>query len=338
MNSKISIIVPAYNVEKELERTVESILQQTYKNIEIIIVNDGSIDRTEDVIKKLMNTDSRIVSYQQLNSGVTAARLSGVRISTGDLIGFVDADDVIEPNMYEHLISNMQQFNADISHCGYKMIFPDGRCDEYYNTGKLKVQNNVEGIIDLLEGKFVEPGLCNKLFQKTLLLRLLDDEIMNLDIKINEDLLMNYYLFKNANQSVYEDFCPYCYMVRVNSAATSKSNINKLMDPIKVTQIIMDDVERNTKLYNIVYIKYIRQLIGKATMSVNDNINLKQPIRDYARKELRKKIRKFDCSKNNVIKIKIMVLWVIVFPSSYRWIHDIYSRITGNDKKYDIKV
>ena len=88
-------------------------------------------------------------------------------------------------------------YNADISHCGYQMVFPNGRIDYYYNTGSIKVQDNEAGVRDLLTGNFVEPGLWNKLYRKTLFLSFFNKVKMDYSIKINEDLLMNYYLLEN---------------------------------------------------------------------------------------------------------------------------------------------
>ncbi|MBR6917899.1 MAG: glycosyltransferase, partial [Clostridia bacterium] len=213
---KISVIVPAYNLEKCLQATVESILSQTHKNLEIIIVNDGSADGTRDVIEKLAAADERIVPVNKENGGVTSARLEGIRIAKGDFIGFVDGDDLIDSDMYERLLDNAIKYNADISHCGYKKVFAD-KVDYYYNSGNSVVQDNESGLKDLLSGSFIEPGLWNKLFRKTLFKIFLEKDLIDKKIKNYEDLLMNYYLFKQAKVSVYEDFCPYHYIVREGS-------------------------------------------------------------------------------------------------------------------------
>lgn len=133
----------------------------------------------------------------------------------------MDGDDLIAPEMYQRLIKNALEYDADISHCGYQMVFPNGRVDYYYNTGRLVEQTHAESLRDLLEGAFVEPSLWNKLFRKTLFVEL--QAKMDLSIKINEDVLMNYYLFKAAQRAVYEDFCPYHYVLRKGSAATSRA-------------------------------------------------------------------------------------------------------------------
>lgn len=165
----ISIIVPVYNLQNDLERCVFSILSQSYKNLEIILINDGSTDKSWDVIQKLAMSDKRIVPISKSNGGVTSARFVGLRIAKGEYIGFVDGDDEIEPDMYEFLLRNILRYNADISHCGYQMIFDDGKVNDFYNTGKIVIQDRLKGLKDLLEGNYVEPGLWNKLFSQSII-------------------------------------------------------------------------------------------------------------------------------------------------------------------------
>ena len=168
MDNKISIVIPAYNIENYLGTTLDSVLAQTYSNIEIIVVNDGSKDGTGAVIDSYAAREKRIKAIHKENGGVTSARLRGVQEASGEWIGFVDGDDGIEPDMYERLLENALKYGADISHCGYQMVFPNGRVDYYYNTGRLVQQDKITGLSELLSGAMIEPGLCNKLFHKHL--------------------------------------------------------------------------------------------------------------------------------------------------------------------------
>ena len=244
----ISVIVPAYNLENYISRTLDSILAQTYNDIEIIVVNDGSNDNTGNIIDKYAKENPGKVNAIHIeNSGVTKARSAGIREAQGDWIGFVDGDDIIEPDMYEHLINNAIKYNADISHCGYRMVFDYFRVNYFHNTGKIIEQNRIKGLTDLLNGSMVEPGLCNKLFRKTLFDNIINGNLMDKNIKINEDLLMNYILFSNAQKSVFEDFCPYHYIVRRTSASRQKLNKYKIYDPIKVKRKIIELSDENMK-------------------------------------------------------------------------------------------
>lgn len=331
---KISIIVPVYNIEQYVVNTVHSICNQTYRNLEIILVNDGSKDTTPILLEQLAKEDSRIKVIHKENGGVTEARLTGVEMATGEWIGFVDGDDYIETHMYEMLLNNAVQYRADISHCGYQMVFPS-RTDFYYGTGRLAEQDKKTGLKDLLEGSFVEPGLWNKLFHKTLFQSLLHNRQMDLSIKNNEDLLMNYYLFSKAKKSVFVDKCPYHYLVRNGSAATSKINENKLRDPLKVLKILEKETKLEKELQFIVKEKMVAQLIALSTLQFNGQAQLIGPYRKNARKELRKMLPEILKSKY-AGKQKIMALWVAVWPDSYSIIHRIYLKITGLDRKYEV--
>lgn len=236
---KISVIVPTYNNAAYLPRCLESLMNQTYTDLEIIVVDDGSADNTPEVLRQFVREDRRIRAIRKENGGVTSARLRGVAESTGAWITFVDGDDWIDPDMYMRLMNNALHYGADISHCGQRMEYPDGRVVFYYNSGVCRQQDTLMGLRDLLEEKLVEPGLCNKLYRRTLFEGL--EDWMAPDIRNNEDLLMNYYLFRKSNQSVFEDFCPYHYMIREGSASRRKMNEHTIYDPIRVKEIILKE-------------------------------------------------------------------------------------------------
>lgn len=332
---KISIVVPAYNIAGYLPRCLDSILDQTYKNIEVIVVNDGSKDNTEEVIKEYCQKDSRIKLVSKINEGVTKARLTGMKAATGQWIGFVDGDDFVESEMYETLLFNALKYNADISHCGYQMVFPS-RVDYYHNTGKLVEQDNDAGVKDLLEGGFVEPGLWNKLYKKSLCDDFLEDGNMDFSIKITEDLLMNYYLFSKSEKAVYLDKCFYHYMLRKGSAATSSVNENKLRDPLKVLNTIKNECKDNEKFQKILNARISANLIATSTIRTKSNPELIKPYKKNARKEFRKMMPEF-IKGDYSFKRKLVTVWVAIWPWSYGAVHYVYAKLTGVDKKYEVK-
>lgn len=230
----ISVIVPVYNVAADLPRCLDSILAQSHPNVEIIAVDDGSTDESGTILDQYRAKHPEIRVIHKENGGVTSARLRGVQEAFGEWIGFVDGDDEIEPEMYERLMANAKNSGADISHCGYQMVFEDGRVHYFHNTGTVEQHDKARGVRELLSGERTEPGLCNKLFRKNLF----RGWEMDAHIKINEDLLMNYYLFTNANSSVFDDWCPYHYIVRSTSASRAKMNSHKIYDPIRVKDTI----------------------------------------------------------------------------------------------------
>lgn len=238
MADRISVIVPVYNVAADLPRCLDSILAQTYSNIEIVAVDDGSPDGSGEILHQYAEKYANLRVIHKENGGVTSARLCGVREASGEWIGFIDGDDEIEPDMYQRLLENALKYNADVSHCGYQMVFSDGRVNHFHNSGIIREQDSDTAIRDLLEGTLVEPGLWNKLYRRELFQGLQ----MPMDIRINEDLLMNYYLFSAAEKAVFEDWCPYHYIVREGSASRAKLNEHKIYDPIKVKKIILEKV------------------------------------------------------------------------------------------------
>lgn len=235
----ISVIVPAYNLAPWLGRCLDSILAQTHENIELIVVDDGSQDETWSVIEAYARKDSRIKAIHQENGGVTSARLRGIAEAAGDWIGFVDGDDVVEPQMYARLLENARVHGADISHCSYRRDYPDGRTEYQANSGEILELDHSSGLRELLEERRFEPGLCSKLFRRELFCGLA--EKMDCSIKNNEDMLMNYFLFCNAKSSVYEAVCPYHYIMRDGSASHRKLSEHRIYDPIRVREIILDD-------------------------------------------------------------------------------------------------
>ncbi len=323
----ISVIVPAYNVEKWLQRCLDSILNQTYMNLEIIVVDDGSKDKTRTIIADNANKYKNVIPIYQENQGVSHARLNGVKRATGEWIGFVDSDDEIEEDMYEMLLKNALKYQADISHCGYQRIVGNS-IYSFYNTGNVIIQDNQTGLKDLLEGTFVEPGLCNKLFHKTLFYDLLQNDLMNFSIKINEDLLMNYYLFKESHLSIFEDQCKYHYMVRNNSASREKVNLNKIYDPIKVKKIIVNDAKDEIRL--IVRKSYLctcLNVYNSLTVSKKKQFN-----------KDKKKIRKMiiNCNDYQLLSKKHKVVYLLIkyTPHIYNFIYRVYEK-HFQIKRYD---
>lgn len=243
MADLISVIVPVFNIAADLPRCLSSILAQTYPHLEIIAVDDGSTDGSGEALDIYGAKHSHIRVIHQENGGVTSARLRGVEEASGQWIGFVDGDDYIEPDMYARLLANGQKHSADISHCGYRMVFEDGRVNYFHNTGALEKHDRVQGIRELLSGMRIEPGLCNKLFRR----ELFQGWTMDRSIRINEDLLMNYYLFSRGESSVFEDWCPYHYIVRNSSASRGTLNDHKIYDPIRVREMIRQAAGENIR-------------------------------------------------------------------------------------------
>jgi len=232
-------------------------------------------------------------------------------------------------------LKNAHQYNADISHCGYQMVFPS-RVDYYYNKGHLIRQDQETGLKDLLDGSFVEPGVWNKLFRKSLFHSLLHKNVMDFDVKNTEDLLMNFYLFREARASVYEDFCPYHYVVRIGSAAKAKINAHKLMDPLKVLLKLEEETDYNKKLNFCVQRRIVMNLIKLSTYYTCEHETLVKPFRKQTREELRRRLPEI-LRGDYSFKLKALSAWAAFMPYGYHLVHNTYSIVTGHNRKYEVK-
>ena len=326
----ISVIVPAFNIAPYIARCLDSLLAQTHKNLEIIVVNDGSTDDTGGIIEGYAAKNARIKVIHKENGGVSSARMAGIAASSGDWIGFVDGDDEIEPEMFAHLLKNALEHDVDISHCGYQMVFPDRHVDMYYNTGRIEKLDREAGVQALIKGDYIEPGLWNKLYRREIVIGFEESPLWDSSIRINEDLLMNYILFSRAERSYYEDIPFYHYVLRKGSAATSKPQRFKVNDPLKVMRKILEDTQNDAQTYALAAERYLRALIGTAQQEVwkkdaqEAGKELKQRLRDFRRLGISKKV--------------YYMAFGAAYPRPvYKLVRGIYNKITGIDKKYNLE-
>lgn len=215
--TKISIIIPIYNVEKYLGKCIESALNQTYRNLEIILVNDGSKDNGLDVCKKYEAMDNRIVLIDKPNAGVWLARYDGIKKSTGSYIAFMDADDYIENDYIEKLYFKAKEDDYDIVVCGFKRI--DDETGKIFSTemnsfGNLVIEKdkNFEEVIS------VNTSLWNKLYKKELFNNLPD---LHTKPKILEDMMFLILIYQYANKIAFVNDLLYNYIVREKSAIST---------------------------------------------------------------------------------------------------------------------
>ena len=326
-NIRLSVVVPVYNLEDCVERSLGSILAQTHRNLEVLAVDDGSQDGTLARLQAMAEQDSRVRVLRQEHQGPAAARLRGIRAATGDYVGFCDGDDELEPEMYEILLRNARTCGADISHCGLSMVYRD-RTDRYYGTGRLLLQSRESGLRDLLTGEFIEPHLGAKLFRRELFSALPEDLPL---LRHSEDLLMNFYLFRAAERSVYEDRCLYRYLVRAGSLSRREPDENALLDPLRAAELLCRETEGDPVLYPLALERRLRQLIRLATIQLQTGEDWKAPIRREARRRLRESRQE---SGPCGLRLRAMVLWAGLWPGSYGLVHRRYERLTGLDRKY----
>lgn len=229
---KISVIVPVYNCAPYVERCIRSIMSQTYTDLEIICIDDGSTDGSGAILDRLACEDARIQVFHQDNAGVSAARNVGIDAASGEFITFVDSDDAIEPDMYEVLLSLCSDAAVDIVHCGYKRIQPDGSVKDVNGTGKMVRQNRFEAAECLLAGRLFVGSLWNKVYRSCLF----KDVRLDTSLAINEDILANAELFFKANELVYLDIGKYLMYERKGSATSGTKQQKIRMDCVNAAE------------------------------------------------------------------------------------------------------
>ncbi|OKS86398.1 glycosyltransferase [Mucilaginibacter polytrichastri] len=222
----LSIIIPVYNKEAQINACIQSVLNQTFTDFELILVNDGSTDKSGEICIAYEQQDNRVIVINQENGGVSAARNTGINHATGYYIGFVDSDDTIEPNMYQLLMNNALSYNADISVCRLRVIFPNKTVTPDEDE-KVIILNHDDALSACLKGD-LDRSANNKIY-KTSIAR----EI-KFEGNIYEDILYTCKAFLRAQKTVLQNAIMYNYILSDNSASMSAFN-PKYIETIKVS-------------------------------------------------------------------------------------------------------
>lgn len=219
----ISVIVPVYKVESYLDRCVQSIVDQTYQNLEIILVDDGSPDNCPSMCDAWAAKDQRIKVIHKENGGLSDARNAGMAAASGDLVGFVDSDDRIRADMYQLLRENMQKNHSDIAACGVKMVWEDGTPERMLTGEGQIVLDTQEAMRAVIEESRLKQPVWYKLY-KTELIRDIPFPVG----KYHEDVFWTYQAVSRANRvSVFDEPC-YEYLQRSNSIMGQNFSVKRL--------------------------------------------------------------------------------------------------------------
>ena len=251
MNSeRISIIVPIYNVEKYLPRCIESLINQTYKNIEIILINDGSTDNCGQICNDYRKRDNRIIAINQENAGVSHARNAGLKAASGEFVGFCDPDDWVDSKMYEEMLTAMKTNNSDISICGYEYYDENGQID-INRKYKLKSTEYVSQF-EIMKRMSDQPptirlGVVNKLFRRSII----ENQRFKEGLHSAEDVMfLTEYIQKTKDASIIHKPL-YLNTVREGSATHGGLSIQSLFDSFYVHELMYKTtVELYPKLKN----------------------------------------------------------------------------------------
>ena len=218
---RISVIIPVYGVEKYLDKCVESVVNQTYKDIEIILIDDGGKDKCPEMCDDWAKRDNRIIVIHKENGGQGLARNAGLDIATGEYILFVDSDDYIELNMVDELVKGTDDGKHDIVLCGYKVANSFRKLNNWYKTKE--ICNNEELIYRYVYDKIIITGPVCKLFRRTLF-----DSIRFPNFRANEDAFIMHRLIGKSNTSKIIEDCLYIQNIRYDSTEQKSFNKNKL--------------------------------------------------------------------------------------------------------------
>lgn len=209
----ISIIVPIYQSEKFLYRCLDSIQKQTYSNLEIILIDDGSFDNSPQICKEFCQDDARFKYIRQTNQGVSAARNNGIDVATGEYIGFCDSDDWIDLDMYECLLDLIQKHESEIAIIS---LFEgvDNENEKYVDDETVFEYNTIDALKEVMLGKKFAGHLCNKLFKK----QLFRNVRLPIGVAVAEDLVVMWDLISQSDKVVFQNVHKYHYAFNTVSA------------------------------------------------------------------------------------------------------------------------
>lgn len=258
---KISVIVPIYNSSKYLQKCIDSLINQTYKNIEIVLVNDGSTDDSERIIKTYIKNNKNIVYIFKQNGGQASARNIGIEVSTGKYISFVDSDDYVDVHMYEDMLEYLKD-DIDILVFGFNEVFNSNikRNIGYFDYSSNKINNFI-----------ISPaGPCNKIFKKSLFI---NNKIKFLENRIYEDLAIIPSIVCHSNNIKFVNKQPYYYVIHSSSTMRQNSYNEKLLDIFPALEflknIFVEENKYNEHLDELEFV-YIENLLHGASLRFLD--------------------------------------------------------------------
>lgn len=315
MIPKLSIVVPVYNVEKYLPQCLDSLIHQTLKEIEIILVNDGSTDDSGLICNMYAKKDHRIKVYSKTNGGLSDARNYGLSKVNTPVVGFVDSDDYVDVSMFQTLLDIKEKSNSEIAVCGIKMTSLDNEVYSVRTVEKEMVLNRHDAMRELLKSKRISNSVCNKIFDVAIF------DGINFPLnKLYEDEYVTYRLFDMSNSVVLTNKTFYYYRLTPNSI-THKKFSEREFDRIYASQ---EKIEYIQQRYPDLVSYAQRYLVYDCVMSLSKMTIYKEEYNILTRDNIRKNLMCFlngDYSKGTKVfaviaslsprvAIKLYKLWV----------------------------
>lgn len=298
MNEKICVVVPVYNVEKYVKKCIESIIAQSYSNIEVIIVNDGSTDNSLKVCIESSKDDKRFKVVSKQNGGLSDARNYGMKFCTCKLITFIDSDDYISKDYIKNLYELMLKYNADISCTNYINFYEDNSFGKKIKHNREKVFSSQDAIIDVLYQKNIANSAWGKLYKYELFKGILFPKG-----KLCEDLGTFYKLFEKASIIAYSTSQDYFYLQRKTSIMGSKFNEKKL-DALEFANDIYKKYSK-TKIKKSAESRICAECVNLLNQIPKEYEMVKDKVMLYLKKHYKNVI--LDCNVKFILKIKILL-------------------------------
>lgn len=299
----VSIIIPVYNSEKYLSKCLNSVIYQTYSNLEIIVINDGSTDNSESIVKEYLNNDDRIKYFENVNHGVSYTRNYGLSVATGKYITFLDSDDTIEENFIEKMLFCYKNNDVQLVVCDY--------------TNRKKKSKNMtksETLISMMNGKEIMGYCWNKMYLNEIIKK---HEIkFNENIYVCEDFLFNVKYFSYIRNSFYLTEHLYNYVIHSDSALTKKMDA-KWLTNIEAFSLSLDEIKLNYdvdiigKYINFFFLQNINALMKIKLNNFDDKYYLeiiKWNIKNYKKEALKLK---------NIINLKSVLYYYFFYMILY---------------------
>lgn len=227
MEKKISVIIPVYNVALYLEECLNSVVSQSYTNLEILLIDDGSTDHSGAICDQFASIDSRIKVIHQKNAGAAAAKNAGLRAATGAYLSFVDSDDYLEPGAYSHMVSLLEAHGADVLQCAYRDVYRDRKEDQLRGTG-LEILSAADYLL-----RYTTDWTCGLLWDKLYQRHLFDDFFFEEGHKIDDEYF-TYRGIMNAGKVLCDGRIIYNYRKRRSSV---------MFSPESAARILLDRVD-----------------------------------------------------------------------------------------------
>jgi len=303
MNKLISVIIPVYNVEKYIEQCIKSVINQTYKNMEIILINDGSKDKSGEICNEYSQKDERIKVIHTENFGVSNARNIGLDEAKGEYITFIDADDYVDEKYIEQLYVQCKNTNSDISIIG-TIDFKDEdnkiKNKTHYYT---KILNKEQAIKEMLNEKYYVGVVWAKMYKK----ELWNGIRFNLNTKIAEDLEVLYEIFKKCTL-INVDTSNLLYYYRIRSGSVVKQKYNKHFEnEVNIVDKIRKEIEKEfPEIHDYAIKRYVASNFGCIMRYYRENKETKGV------KHLKNNIKKYKLKKYTKVgmarKMKIAIV------------------------------